>query len=187
MKYAINKSQLAKIFEQRNGYLVLCCGLLIVCFTMAVIIFCLADREKIIIAPPELHRSFWVTNSEVSPEYLSEMALFFIYLRFNLNAENVEFQRESLLHYVDPGFYGEIKGQLLKEEERIKNEHLSSFFYPNDLKVDPKKLTVLIIGDLQHTVGKETMPAVRINYEIRFGYHSGRLLVRSLNEVALHD
>jgi len=70
------KSELAKLIEQRNGYMILAAGLIVLSIILGLLAFHLAGRERIVVTPPVLNKSFWVTNGEVSEEYLSEMTLF---------------------------------------------------------------------------------------------------------------
>ena len=182
MKTSIQRSHFQKIIEQRNGYLVLSTGLLILCLLLSIIIFHLIDRERIIISPPVVHSSFWIDHDEVSPAYLSEMSTFFVQLKLTKTPSNAEFQRETLLRYTDPSFYGEFKNELVAEDEHMINAHINLAFYPVNMEVDTKKLTARVTGDLQSTVGSSALAPVRISYLIGYRYDQGRLLLTSFQE-----
>jgi conjugal transfer pilus assembly protein TraE len=153
MKSLIQKTKLHQLTEQRNGYLVLSGGLVILCLVLSVLCFSLMNREKIVLVPPQIERNFWVSGSQVSPEYLSEMTAFFAWLRLNMTADSADHQRDLLLRYTDPRYYGELKNALISEHDRIIAQHISMAFYPVNVKVDSKKLSAIITGDLISTIG----------------------------------
>jgi conjugal transfer pilus assembly protein TraE len=183
LKSLLQKSRLSVLVRQRNGYLVLASGLLLLSFILSLLCFYLSGRERIILVPPTITHSFWVTHTDVSPEYLSEMTTFFAYLRLNVTPENADSQRQLLLRYVDPRYYGALNTLLIAEHDRITSQHVSTVFYPVNVKVNAKTLSVLIIGDLVSTVGTAQIASQRVTYEVRYRSDQGRLLVSQFREV----
>ena len=183
MKLSIERSEIEKIYSQRNGYLMLAAGGILLCILQIVMIFTLIGREKIVLVPPSIEKRFWVAADNASVEYLSEMTSFFASLRLNMTPDNAAFQRESLLRYIDPAFYNTVKTELIKEEEKIKEQHISMAFYPVTIKVNDKKLNAVIEGDLKSFVGDVAMPSKRLSYRINYRFDHGRLLVKSFEEV----
>lgn len=187
MRSTLQKTRLLQLIEQRNGYLVLACGLMVLCVLLATLIFYLSNRERIVITPPVIDRSFWVTNSQVSPEYLSEMTVFFAYLRLNVTPDTVDSQRQLLLRYVDPRYYGQLNDALIAERDRILQQHISSAFYPVNVQVNSKALAVVITGDLTSSIGTTPLPTQRVTYAVTYRYNNGRLFVSQFQEVHSHD
>ena len=182
MKTAIQLPYLQKLIAQRNGYLVLATGLMLLCLLLSMMVLHLIGRERIIITPPLVHQSFWIDHDEVSPQYLSEMTNFFAQLRLTKTPESAAFQRETLLRYTDPSYYGTLNNELVAEEDHITASHISLAFYPVNVTVDVKQLTAWITGDLRSTVGDALLPSVRITYQVTYRYDEGRLLVKSFQE-----
>jgi conjugal transfer pilus assembly protein TraE len=114
------------------------------------------------------------------------MGLFFANLRLNVTPSNAAMQRDILLRYVNPNHYESLKTDLILEAEHLKKEHITTAFYPVDVKVDEKKLLVKIPGDLQSTIGDAQLSPRRVIYQMAFSYHSGRLLINSFEEVKEH-
>lgn len=183
MKYLLHHSRLQHLIQHRNGYLSLACGSLILNILLSIGIFTIAGNERVVVVPPSINKSFWVDANQVSPEYLSEMSLFFASLRFNITPTNAAMQRELLVRYVHPHFYEALKAELISEEEHIKKEHVTTSFYPVNVVVDSKKMISQITGDLQSSVGDAQLPLKRLTYQINFSYNNGRLLVKSFEEV----
>lgn len=183
MNLATYRSHIEKILSQRNGYLVLAAGALLVCLLQALVILSLYGRERVIIVPPSIEKSFWVSSNNVSPEYLSEMTMFFANLRLNLIPENADIQRETLLRYTDPTYYTRFKSALVKEGDKLAEQHISMAFYPVNIKVNSGKFQVIIDGDLKSSVGDAPMPSKRIRYLVTYRFDAGRLLIKSFEEV----
>ncbi len=186
MNYLLHKARLQHLISHRNGYLALASGSLILNVLLAIAIFIVSGHERIVLVPPDITKTFWVSKSHVSQEYLSEMTLFFADLRFNLTANNIAMQHDLLLRYVNPNGYADVKAQLLNEADKLTKEHVSMAFFPVDIKVDATSLTSVVTGDIQGSVGNTLLPLERVKYQLRFIYHDGRLLVKSFDEVKPH-
>jgi len=186
MRYLLEQSRLQHLIKNRNGYLVLACGSMILNALLVVFMFFMVGRERIVIVPPEIQKSFWVTSGKVSPEYLSEMVLFLTSLSFNMTPSNAAMQHSVLLRYVDSAYYETLKMKLIDVEDQIKKEHITTSFYPGDIKVDTKKLIAEVSGDLQYTVGDTQLPPTHVTYQIRFSYKQGQLKITSFPEVKSH-
>ncbi len=183
MKYLLQKSRLQHLIQQRNGYLVFGCGSLILNMLLVTFLFTMIGRERVVIVPPEIHKSFWVTSNNVSPEYLSEMVLFLSSLSLNLTPNNASMQHTVLLRYVDPVYLDTLKKQLIEVEDRLKKEHMTMTFFPGDVKVDTDKLAARVSGDLQYWIGDIQPPSQHVTYLYQFRYKQGRLTLASFREV----
>src|SRR5271156_6320857 len=104
MRRLLQNSHLQYVIQHRNGYLTLACGSLVLNLLFGLTILFMIGHERIVIVPPSIQKSFWVGANQVSPEYLSEMALFFTNLRFNVTPNNSIMQRDQLLRYIHPKF-----------------------------------------------------------------------------------
>ena len=186
MRYLLQKSRLQHLIQNRNGYLVLASGSLVLNVLLVLFLFSMLGRERTIVVPPEIQKPFWVTSHQVSPEYLSEMLLFLASLSFNVTASNAAMQHSVLLRYVDPSYYETLKLKLFEIEERLKKEHVSTVFYPASVKVDSKKFIGEVSGDLQCSIGDLQLPPRHVTYQFMFSYKNGLLRITSFPEVERH-
>ncbi len=177
------KSRLQQILAQRNGYLVLAAILAGVSLLLTISVCRMINRERIVIIPPLINQSFWVEQNAVSPEYLSQMTTFLAQLRLNLTASNAAYQRDALLRYTDPAYYGDLKTELVNEADHLEKTHTNLIFYPVEVTVDIQHFTTNITGDLSATVGNDLLPTQRISYQLGFRYSAGRLWLKSFNEI----
>lgn len=183
MKIQIQKSLLQYVIKRRNAYLAIACGSLLLNILLGIGLFLMIGRERVIIVPPQVSQSFWISKGAVSPEYISEMSHFFVTLRFNITPSIAASQRDILLRYVASEYYELLKMQLVKEGQGMAKNHITTAFYPVDIKVNVKNLEALVIGDLVSTIGSNQLPAKRITYKIVYGYNNHRLLVKQFIEV----
>lgn len=186
MNFSVAKNKIEKILSQRNGYMMLSIAAMFICLMQSILMFFMLDRERIIVVPPNIEKSFWVTSSGVSSEYLSEMTRFFVMLRLNVTPESSAAQRDILLRYTDPSAYGELKSLLVQEADKMQDQHISLAFYPTkDIQTNTKKLKAIIEGDLKSYVGEAPLPAKHVKYLVSYRYHSGKLFITSFEEVKL--
>ena len=183
MDYAHYRSEIAQLIARRNGYVLLALASLALCIALVGLVFCLLGREKIVLVPSTVEKSFWVARNASSPEYLSEMSTFFAVLRLNTTVASAPAQHQTLLRYTDPRAYGALKSQLAQEASRLQEQHLAFAFFPIDTQVDSAHLTAFVIGDLQSTVGENILATQRVQYQLRYRWAAGRLWLCSFEEV----
>jgi type IV conjugative transfer system protein TraE len=183
MYFSLWQSKLLQLWKQRNAYLVLAAGLLLINFLQSIALLCLVDRWHTMIVPAPLSRTVWLNQSTVSDSYLAEMTDYFSTLILDSTPDNAKFQHDTLLRYVEPSSYGHLKNQLLLNEETLKTKNISTSFFPIDIKTDRKHFTCLITGDLKTFVGQELTSTLRQSYLVRYHYAHGRLLLQQFDEV----
>lgn len=186
MKKQLYVSRLRQAIQHRNGYLILASASILLNMLLVAYQFRMMSYERIVLVPPEISKSFWVDGHHVSPEYLSEMAHFFVNLRLTASPGNIGAQHRTLLRYVDSASYSDIRSQLQLEAERIKSFGITTSFYTNNVTVANDQWLTRVSGDLHTTIGNELQPVQHITYQIAFSYDAGRLLVKSFEEIK-HD
>ena len=186
MHWSTYQSVLQKLYHHRNGYLLLSAGLLLLNILLVLLAMSLENRERIILIPPTIERSFWVNQKSVSPEYLAEMSTFFVGLRCSVTVSNASAQRDILLRYIEPRFYDSLKNTLIQEAQQLSKNHVSTVFYPTSVQVDAKQFLAHVTGDLIAIVGNTTLPAQRVTYQLRYRYDTGRLWVSAFEEIKSH-
>lgn len=186
MRYLLQQSRLQYLIKNRNGYLILASASLTLNILLVLFLFVMVGRERIVVVPPEIQKSFWLTSNKVSPEYLSEMTLYLTSLSFNMTPSSAAMQHEILLRYVDPSYYPNLKSNLLEVEEKIKKEHITMTFFPRNISVDTKLMIGRVMGDLHYMVGDIQMPSKQVTYQYEFSYNNGQLKIKSFPEVKNH-
>ncbi len=182
MNWSLYRSKLQRVLRHRNIFVRLALYELGIIMVLITALICAFIRERIIIVPAVVHRSFWVEQDAVSESYLAEMTHFFMGLRLNLSPANAAAQRDVLLRYTDPRYYTAMKNVLVTEAERLQKQNIAMAFYPVDIKVNSKTLQVRVTGDLVSTIGQSILPTQRITYALTYRYSQGHLWISKFEE-----
>lgn len=165
------------------GWRLAAMGLLAADLVLAIVIAGTDTVEKTIIVPPNLERPFWVKGSEMSPEYLEEMARYLSGLAFNATPKSVEGNIEIFLRYVAPEAFGDLRTRMAVQAERVKRDNVSTAFYPVSYQTLVSKRQSVITGDFVTMVGKQVVSTTRRSWRLGYSLESGRLSVSEFVEV----
>jgi conjugal transfer pilus assembly protein TraE len=146
-----------------------------------------AGRERVVVVPPAIHKTFWVETERASPEYLEQMGYFLAQLTLNVTPQSVEHQSRLLLQYAAPASWGELRTAMAANAERIKRDGASTVFSPQDLQVDEASQRVGLRGLLTTFISDRRVSEVSKGYAIELQYASGRIFLKSLRETNPHD
>jgi conjugal transfer pilus assembly protein TraE len=147
----------------------------------------LSSRERVVIVPPTVSKTFWVEAERVSAEYLEQMGYFLAQLTLNVTPQNVDFQSKLLLQYAAPGAYGELRTALASAAERLKRDNATTVFSARDLLVDEAALRVAVRGQLSTFVSDRRVSDVGKAYVMELQYTAGRIYLKTFKETTTHD
>ncbi len=181
MLRSVWKENLYSLFKQRNAALVMAFGLLVTNMLLGVKVY--TKNERVIVVPAYLKQSFWAEGENISKEYLEEMSLFFANLMLNVSAESMSYQREVVLRYVSPEFHGDLKHRLIDEEDKMRQQGLTTTFRAQEVKADVKSGEVIISGTLSQYISGNRVGQVTESYKAIFEYSSGILLLKGFEVV----
>lgn len=109
---------------QRNTLLGLTAALL---FLLIIMSLCLFFRnERVILIPPEVRREFWVEGNRFSPEYLEEMAVYFLHLALDVNQTTLPYNTEILSRYADVEAVNYLREKYEKDIKKLKQNDAST-------------------------------------------------------------
>ncbi len=148
-------------------------------------LFLFTKSEKIIITPPVIEKEFWVDGKAVSPTYLEQYGCFLGQLLLGKSVQSAHTQRTVLLRHADPTFAGALKNKLMEEEETLRKQNSSYVFYPIEVKVDPYKKEVILIGDRLLFVAGKQISQERESYLLSFSYLGSRLLLNGISNITV--
>ena len=150
---------------------------------LAVFMWTVNTQEKTILVPPDLNRAVWVHGSEVSPEYLEELARFFAGQLLNYSSSNARYQFESILKYVSPAAHGALRAEFDDQVRSIQRASVSSSFWPSRIIVDGPALTALIEGQQVTRVGTRAASDSTRTYELTFSHRGGTVTLSGFTEL----
>jgi conjugal transfer pilus assembly protein TraE len=162
-------------------------GLLAANALLAVTVAGTDTREKTIVTPPVIERPFWVKGTEVSPEYLEEMARYLSTLVENATPKSIDGNIEIFLRYVAPESYGVIRSRMAVQADRLKRDDVSTTFYPVGYQTRLEQRQTVITGDFVTMVGKQRISSMRRSWRYDYSFTGGRLWVSEYMEVDNED
>lgn len=177
MKHTLTIKRLGHLHAQRNALLALCGGMLLTNIILGASLF--LKKERVIITPPDLKRSYWVEGNKFSPSYLEAWCLHFAHLMLDVTASSINYQGATLLRYVIPEAHGSMTRQLLQEEKRLKKEQLSIHFHPIEISLNPDSLSAEITGDLISYIADKKVDQHRDTYVIKLQNRGGELMIEA--------
>jgi conjugal transfer pilus assembly protein TraE len=146
-----------------------------------------AGRERVVVVPPAIHKTFWVEAERASPEYLEQMGYFLAQLTLNVTPQSVEHQSRLLLQYAAPASWGDLRTAMAANAERIKRDGAATVFSPQDLQVDERTQRVGLRGLLTTFISDRRVSEVSKGYAIELQYAGGRILLKTFRETNPND
>lgn len=187
MKLAWMREDLASARRAFTLLLALLVGSMLTNLVLGVFALRMSGRERVVVVPPTIHKTFWVEEERVSAEYLEQMGYFLMQLTLNVTPLSVDHQSKVLLQYAAPAAYGELRTALSSAAERLKRDGAATVFSPRDLIVEERSLKVGIRGQLTTFISDRRVSEVAKGYAIEFQYTAGQIFLKSFRETNPND
>lgn len=159
-------------------------GLILVVGIEAGAIAKLAGAEKTVLVPPVINRSFWVSGTAVSKEYLEEMAYWYAGLALNITPNVSEYQNSQFLKYAAPSEYGRLQAEMGARAEFLKKNNAATQFTVRNITTDEGNLKTAITGTLVTWTSDKKAGERTATFMIGFKFINGRLYVSDFKETS---
>lgn len=156
-------------------------GMGMLCANLLLSVGLLNKQEKVIFLPPEINRSFWVTNKGASSEYLEEMSIFLIGLMLDQTPASSAVRRKLLLRYVSPSFYNDLYQRLTRQELEITEGNISTKFSPQTIEANKDNVT--LTGELSSFVADKLVSKEQASYELKFEHRGVKYLLTEFRRI----
>jgi len=174
-------TQAIKVLKQRNMSLVFGLGMLIANIVLGFAL--MFKTERVVFVPPEINKTFWVTNKSASTTYLEEMGQFLGLMLLNKTALSVKHDRGVILKYVSPKFYGVLHDRLLKQEKYMLSQDLTTRFTIHEIETDAATNKVTLTGELRSFIASKEVKVEVVSYEMTFEHRGFRYLLDDFKEL----
>jgi conjugal transfer pilus assembly protein TraE len=144
----------------------------------------LAGSERIVLVPPEITRSFWVSGNAVSREYLEEMAYWYAGLALNVTPAVSDYQNKLFLKYAAPSEYGRLQAEMGARAEFLKKNNAATQFSVRNVTTDEKNLRVALSGTLVTWTSDKKAGERNATYLVGFKFMNGKLYVSDFKETS---
>ena len=155
-------------------------ALAIVVIAQMIFIGIIIGKQKTIVLPPRVSRSFWVAGGKVSQGYLIQMGDYLSQTVLNFTPKDYEEQLGNFMVYVLPARYKAINTALESQIKSVTTLGVSSVFYPT--KTTIKGNTITIIGVNHSFKGKKmtgSQETVILGYKVVNGrFYISKILVK---------
>jgi len=156
---------------------------LVLCLALAlVIMFNMVGRERIVLTPPTIEKSFWVAKDKVSGSYLEQMGSFMAYLTLDVSPSSIEWKKGMLLQYVAPDVYGALQTRQDLEADRLKRLNATTQFSVAQLVPNEDTLSVHLKGRLATFINGTRTSDVEKEYVVGFDYAGNRIQLKRFEE-----
>ena len=187
MKLTTMREDIASSRRATTFLVFLITGSMLVNLVLAVFAVRLAGRERVVVVPPTIHKTFWVESDRVSAEYLEQMGYFLMQLTLNVTPMSVDHQAKLLLQYAAPASFGELRAALAAAGQRLKRDSASTVFSAQDVSVDERGLRVGVRGQLTTYISDRRVSDVSKGYAIELQYAAGRVFHKAFRETNPND
>jgi conjugal transfer pilus assembly protein TraE len=159
-------------------------GLTVVVLVEAGAMLRLAGSEKTVLVPPEINRSFWVSENAVSKEYLEEMAYWYAGLALNVTPIASDYQNNLFLKFAVPSEYGRLQAEMGARAEFLKKNDTATQFTVRNITTDDKNLRVALSGTLYTWTSDKKAGERNATYMLGFKFMNGKLYVSDFKETS---
>lgn len=181
MEQKISFQQLAKVKLQRN--IAILWLLLMIISNLIFGIVILNNDDKTIIIPANLKQVAWISRTQVSAEYLEEIADYYANLLLNVTSRNYGKKLEIVLRHVHPDHFKEILNQQSARANKYEELDASTSFQTMSLQTDAEQLKVIVTGRLiQYVSGHQTGSDIK-KYQLRFNNDQKILTLTHFQEI----
>lgn len=170
-----------------NFYRLVIAAMLVLLIVLGMSLIKVMGTTKTIITPPEIKRSFWVSDISVSQEYLEEMGYWYAGLALNVTPQGAEYQNKLFLQYADPETSGVLKAEAEARAEFLRKNAASTVFAPRTLTVDMPNTRVAITGTLTTYVADRRAGERNVTYMVRFNNRGGVRYLYGFAETSEQD
>jgi len=148
-----------------------------------VLMFNMVGRERIVVTPPTIDKSFWVAKDRVSASYLEQMGSFMAYLTLDVSPQSIDWKKTMLLQYVSPDVYGVLQTRQDLEADRLRRLNATTQFSVAQLLPNEEAMNVTLKGRLATFINGARTSDVDKEYVAEFEFKGNRVQIRNFREI----
>jgi conjugal transfer pilus assembly protein TraE len=159
-------------------------GVLGLCLLVTLMItYSLVGAQRVVVTPPQINKSFWVSGERVGNAYLEQMGGYVAWLMLDLTPASAAWKKDALLSFSSPEDYEVLKLQMELEAERLRKINGSTYFQLQQLEPDEEAQTVLLTGRLRTLVNGLETSLLQKRYRVAFQFRGGHTHLKTFKEI----
>lgn len=148
-----------------------------------VLMFNMVGRDRIVVTPPSIDKTFWVSKERVSSAYLEQMGSFIAYLTLDVSPQSIDWKKTMLLQYVSPDIYGALQTRQELEADRLRRLNATTQFSIAQLLPNEEAMNVTLKGRLATFINGARTSDVDKEYVAEFEFKGNRVQIRNFREI----
>jgi len=148
-----------------------------------VLMFNMVGRDRVIVTPPSIDKTFWVSKERVSSSYLEQMGSFIAYLTLDVSPQSIDWKKTMLLQYVSPDVYGVLQTRLDLEADRLRRLNATTQFSVAQLLPNEEAMNVTLKGRLATFINGARTSDIDKEYVAEFEFKGNRVQIRNFKEI----
>ena len=147
-----------------------------------VLMFNMIGRDRVIVTPPSIDKTFWVSKDRVSSSYLEQMGSFIAYLTLDVSPQSIDWKKTMLLQYVSPDVYGVLQTRQDLEADRLRRLNATTQFSVAQLLPNEEAMNVTLKGRLATFINGTRTSDIDKEYVAEFEFKGNRVQIRNFRE-----
>jgi conjugal transfer pilus assembly protein TraE len=148
-----------------------------------VLMFNMIGRDRVIVTPPSIDKTFWVSKDRVSSSYLEQMGSFIAYLTLDVSPQSIDWKKTMLLQYVSPDVYGVLQTRQDLEADRLRRLNATTQFSVAQLLPNEEAMNVTLKGRLATFINGARTSDIDKEYVAEFEFKGNRVQIRNFREI----
>ncbi len=148
-----------------------------------VLMFNMVGRDRVIVTPPSIDKTFWVSKDRVSSSYLEQMGSFIAYLTLDVSPQSIDWKKTMLLQYVSPDVYGVLQTRQDLEADRLRRLNATTQFSVAQLLPNEESMNVTLKGRLATFINGARTSDIDKEYVAEFEFKGNRVQIRNFKEI----
>lgn len=148
-----------------------------------VLMFNMVGRDRVIVTPPSIDKTFWVSKDRVSSSYLEQMGSFIAYLTLDVSPQSIDWKKTMLLQYVSPDVYGALQTRQDLEADRLRRLNATTQFSVAQLLPNEEAMNVTLKGRLATFINGTRTSDIDKEYVAEFEFKGNRVQIRNFREI----
>ena len=148
-----------------------------------VLMFNMVGRDRVIVTPPSIDKTFWVSKDRVSSSYLEQMGSFIAYLTLDVSPQSIDWKKTMLLQYVSPDVYGALQTRQDLEADRLRRLNATTQFSVAQLMPNEEAMNVTLKGRLATFINGARTSDIDKEYVAEFEFKGNRVQIRNFKEI----
>lgn len=156
MKFSTYKTNLQNALAQKNLALWACAGL-VLCHVILCLKVLTTEEKWVLIPQHNIEHRIPLTASQYSDDYFIEWAGHIVNTMLCVNPDSYDWKMRQILNITTQN-YGSLKDKLFQEAIRVKQDQISTVFYPKTFRVNQQAQSIDVTGQHMAYFGKQSTP-----------------------------